>query len=351
MSIVIIGTNHNFSHIELRERLSFLHRARRDALLLLKESPILEGVVILSTCNRVELYASVRNLDAGIDQLGNFLSRFHGIDKEKISPHLYIYQDKEAIRHLFMVTCGLDSLILGETQILGQVKSAFQESKEVCFTGGYLDFVFESAITFAREIHRTTAISKGRLSIGSVAIDFIKSKLGGTLLKRNVLIIGAGKITELVLRYLEDEKPGIIFISNRHFEKAKELALHTGQKAVRFDKLGELLEQADVVISATASPHFIIKRGTLENNLPPRRLIIIDLAVPRDVDPGVKEIEGVELFNLEDISSIVQNNLAMKRREAEKIEKIINQEVEILWPRIQSCEGEFFREREVSLKK
>lgn len=338
MSLVVIGTNHKYSPIEIREKIAFSKNRLKGAMWELSNYEDIKSVVILSTCNRVELYASVKDLKVGIEELENFLSRFQEIAKDKVFPYLYIYQEKEAIKHLFSVTCGLDSLILGETQILGQVRRAFQESKEVYFIDRYLDTIFSAVITFARKIHQTTAISKGRVSIGSVAIDFIKERVG-TLSDKNILIIGVGKVTELVLKYLEKEKPYVVFISNRTFEKAKELAAQIGARAVRFDNLKELLKKADIVITATASPHFVIRKEALEG-IVDKKLLIIDLALPRDVDPRVKEIEGIELFNLEDISRIAQKNLAKKIAEAEKIEKIINQEVENLWSEFIGLEPE-----------
>ena len=295
-------------------------------------------MAILSTCNRVELYASTEDPAAGITELQNFLCRFYEIGRERILPYLYIYEDKEAIGHLFSVACGLDSLILGETQVSGQLKSAFIEARNAVFTDKYLDAAFNAAIVYAKKIHRETAISEGKVSIGSLTIDFIKEKCGG-LVGKNILIIGAGKVTELVLKYLKDEKPRVIFISNRTFEKAKELASRIGQSAVRFDKLPQLLKRADVIISATTSPHFIIKKETLEGAIS-RKLLIMDLAMPRDVDPKVREIENVELFNLEDLAFIVQKNLQKKRREAERIEKLIDQEVALLWQKLTALEPE-----------
>lgn len=338
MNLVLVGTNHKFSPMSLREKLSFSKRRLEQALSLLKERPVFKGTVILSTCNRVELYAGAEEPVAGITELQDFLCRFHEIKKETILPYLYFYNDKEAIGHLFSVACGLDSLILGETQILGQLKSAFIEARNAGFTDKYLDTAFNAAIAYAKRIHQVTGISEDRVSIGSVAIDFIKEKFG-SLSGKNILIIGAGKVTELVLKYLQDEKPRVIFISNRTFEKAKELASRIGQSAVRFDKLPQLLKQADVIISATTSPHFIIKKETLEGAIS-RKLLIMDLAMPRDVDPKVREIENVGLFNLEDLSSIVQKNLEKKRLEAEKIEKLINQEVALLWQKLTALEPE-----------
>ncbi|MFA4887958.1 MAG: glutamyl-tRNA reductase [Candidatus Omnitrophota bacterium] len=338
VSIVVIGTNHKFSPIELRERISFSKRRMGQTLSLLKERPVFKGAVILSTCNRVELYASAENPGAGITELLNFLCRFHEIDRKRIFPYLYIYQGDEAIRHLFSVACGLDSLILGETQVLGQLKSAFIEARNAGFADKYLNTAFNGAIVYAKKIHRETAISEGKVSIGSLAIDFIKEKING-LSGKNILIIGAGKVTELVLKYLEDEKPKVVFISNRDFKKAEELAAQIGQRAVRFDGLPQLLKQADVIISATASPHFIIKKETLRHAIS-RKLLIVDLAMPRDVDPKVREIENVELFNLEDFSFVVQKNLEKKRLEAERIEKLIDQEAALLWQKLTVSEPE-----------
>ncbi len=337
-SIIVIGTNHKFSPLEVREKLAFSKRGREKALLLLKESPILRGAVILSTCNRVELYASTEDLKASAEELQSFLSQFHKISKETVLPYLYIYDNKEAIRHLFSVACGLDSLILGETQVLGQLKSAFLEAKNTGFTDTYLDAAFNAAITSAKIIHRETTISEGKVSIGSVTLDFIKEKLG-PLSGKNILIIGAGKVTELVLKYLQGERLTVIFISNRTFEKAKELASRIGQSAVRFDKLPQLIKDADVIISATASPHFIIKKETLGCAIS-QKLLIMDLAIPRDVDPKVQEIENVELFNLTDLSFIVQKNLKRKSLETEKIEKLINQEAALLWRKLTVLEPE-----------
>jgi len=338
MSIVVVGTNHKFSPMSLRERLSFSKRRLGQTLSLLKENFVFKGAVILSTCNRVELYASVEDQAAGVRELQNFLCRFHETNRERVLPYLYIYEDKEAIGHLFSVACGLDSLILGETQVLGQLKSAFIEARNAAFTGMYLDAAFNAAITYAKKIHRETAISEGKVSIGSLTIDFIKEKFNG-LAGKNILIIGAGKVTELVLEYLQAERPRVIFISNRTFEKAKQLASRIGQSAVGFDKLPQLLKHADVIISATTSPHFIIKKATLEGAIS-RKLLIVDLAMPRDVDPKVREIKNVELFNLEDLSFIVQKNLEKKRLEAEKIERLINREAALLWQKLTVSELE-----------
>lgn len=337
MSFIVVGTNHKYSPIELREKLSFSKKRLKDALIFLREERVLKGAVILSTCNRVEVYASAEDPDAGIKKIEDFISRYHEINKGKFSPYTYIYEGKEALRHLFSVASGLDSLILGETQILSQVKFSFFEAEKVGFADGVLREAFYSAISFAKRIHRSTQISEGKVSIGSVAIDFIKKRIG-TLSGKNILIVGVGKVTELVLKYLKEEAPNVVFISNRTFEKARNLAEQIGARAVRFDDLKEFLKDADVVITATGSPHFVIKKETVEacNH----KLLVVDLAVPRDVDPEIKEIKGIELFDLEEVSSIIQKNIEKRKIEAKKVRENIDVEVERLWDRLTELEQE-----------
>lgn len=329
MNLVVVGTNHKYSPVEIRERLSFSKKRTQDALLFLKERSVLKAAVILSTCNRVEIYASSEELEAAVVRVIDFLSRYHGIDKERFLPYLYIYKDRQALEHLLTVACGLDSLIFGETQILGQIKQAFLESENVGFMHDFLREIFCRGIYFAKKIHQETKISEGKVSVGSVAIDFIKERLGG-LSGKNILIIGVGKVTSLVLKYLREEGPNVVFISNRTYQKAKVLAGQIGARAVRFDALPYFLNKADVVITATASPHFILKKETLDGIIN-HRLLIIDLGLPRNVDPWVKEIKNIELFSLEDLEAVIKKNLRRKKQEAIKVKEIIDKEVGKIW--------------------
>ncbi len=330
MSLIVVGTNHKHSPIALRENLSFSKKRLKNALNFLRERDLLKGAVILSTCNRIEIYASVEDSKVGIREIEDFISRYHEIDKQRFSPYLYKYKGKGALKHLFSVISGLDSQILGETQVSGQVKFAFDESNNANFIDGFLRKIFGAAISFAKRIHAETKISEGKISVGSIAIDFIKGKFNGNLCGKNVLIIGVGKVTELVLKYLKKENPNVIFISNRTFERAKELAAKIGAKAVRFDQLKQLLNKADVVISATASSHFLIKKETFDEHIT-NRLLIIDLALPRDVDPRVREIENIDLFCLEDLDTVIKKNIKRKTQEIKKITSVIDMEVEELW--------------------
>lgn len=329
MNLIIAGTNHKCSPIELRERLYFSKKKVKDALKFLKERKVLKGAVILSTCNRVEIYANTKDLRKGVEEIENFISRFHKINKQKFHPYFYIYEGRETVKHLFSVACGLDSQILGETQILGQIKFSLEEACKADFADKFLMEVFSQAISFARRMHNQIKISDGKVSIGSVAINFIKEKIGA-LSDKNILIIGIGKVTELVLSYLKEEKLNIVFISNRTFEKAKYFADKIGASAVRFDNLARFISQADIVISATASPHFVLREESLKQ-AKNRRLLLIDLSVPRDIDPEVKKIKGVDLYSIEDLDSVIKKSIKSKEKKAEKIRELINIKVEKLW--------------------
>jgi glutamyl-tRNA reductase len=332
MNLIVVGTNHKYSPVELREKLSFSKKRLKDALFLLKESRTLSGGVILSTCNRVEIYASASYADSGIEELKSFISGYHEIAGQILSPYLYIYRDRSALAHLMSVASGIDSLVLGETQILGQVESAFLESEREGFLDKPLKETFSSAMSFAKKAHEATGISGGKTSVGSVAIDFIKERVG-TLSNKNVLIIGVGKVTELVLKHLKTEGVKVTFVSNRTFDKAKELAHRINAKAVRFDELNKHLKMADIVITATASRHPIIRKETVARPVK-RKLLIIDLALPRDVDPAVREIENVDLFGLEDLDTVIKKNIEKKSHKRDRIREIIDIEREILWQRL-----------------
>jgi glutamyl-tRNA reductase len=332
MSFVVVGTNYKYSPIELREKIYFSKKRIREALNFLIEISSLNAAVILSTCNRVEIYASVSDEEKGVEELKDFISQYHEIDRQDIYPYLYGYSNNDALKHLLLVCCGIDSLIVGERQILEQVKSCFLESENNGFTDYFLKKIFYYALDFSQRICAQTNISKGEISASSVAVDFIKDRVG-SLKDKNILIVGTGKVTELVLQHLSKEDSKVIFISSRNFKKAQEFAKKIIARAVRFEDLENHLKEADIVITATASPYFIIKKETLEGAAK-QRLIIIDLAVPRDVSPDVRQLENVELFNLEDLGYVIENNLNKKKNEIEKAKQIVDIEVESLWTKV-----------------
>lgn len=309
----VTGTNHKYSPVEVRERLS---RNKQSI------SSCVKGAVLVSTCNRFEVYST-----KPIDLTDYVPAEF-----------LYEYRGKEALRHLIKVSAGLDSLILGERQILGQVRSALREAEENTYLDNILKEAFELSLSRADRIHQLSRISEGKQSVGSIAIDFIKAK-EGDLKNKNILIVGVGKVSALVLSYLKKESPSIVFVANRRFGKAEGFAREIGARAVRFDNLREYLANTDIVISATKSPHFIIKKETL-TGLIKKNLLILDLALPRDVDPRVGDLKGITLFTMEDLEGIIKKNFEKKAKAAERLNRLIDIEADRLWRELTVSEPE-----------
>lgn len=325
--LILVGTNHKYSPIQIREQLSFSKRKIKDALISLVGFKEIRAGIILSTCNRVELYASSLDTEAAIMALKKFLSVYHLQDLSKLTPYLYTYIGKEAIFHLFNVASGLDSQIIGESQILEQVRFAYCQAKEIEATDRLLDLVFDNAIRVSLKVRQETGISKGKVSIASVVSEVIKTECG-CIKDKKILIIGAGKISELVTSYLKKEKVKIVFIANRTYERACHLAESIDAEVVRFDRLKEKLLDTDIIISATSSPHLILKKEDFLDIKKP--LLVIDLALPRDVDPEVKNIKDISLFGLDDLDFVIEKNLNERRQSIPAAEEIIRKEVENL---------------------
>lgn len=345
MNLILVGTNHKYSPIEIRERLFFSKKRLSEALSHLVNYPGIRSVVILSTCNRVELYASIQDIEVGISSLKKFLSDYHCQVPHEIEPYLYAYTGKEAVTHLFSVSCGIDSQIVGEHQILEQVRFVFDEAKGVGYIDNILNTVFSYALKVGERARAETGISHGDISIGSITLDFVREKLG-TLKNKKILIIGVGKISESVMRCLKEECTQTIFIANRTFEKTKKLAKESGGIALHFNQLKEKLKEADVVISATGSPHFILRKEDILEAISHQpsainhRLLIIDLAMPRNVQPEIKSINGIELYCLDELMHILEKTLAPRREQIPKVLNIIKEEVENLWSLIEPLESE-----------
>lgn len=337
MSFIVIGTNHRRSPVYIREKIAFRQKALGHALHYLKEYIGIQKAVILSTCNRIEIYAHTESADAGVKRLKQFVSFYHQVSIPYIEDYLYVYTEKEALQHLVSVASGVDSMIVGETQILGQVRNAFFEAQANKCIDQFLHKLFSFSLETAQKVHRATRLTEGKVSVGSVAVDFIKETLG-TLADKHVLIIGVGKVTELVAKYLHKEKPRVVFVSNRSFDKAQMLAGSIEGKAVRFNELKDIIERADVIITATASPHFIIKKDTLAESK--KNVLIIDLSVPRNVDPLIKELNFVELYYLDELQGVISKNIEKRKQESHKASAIIRTEVDKEWERCIGLEQE-----------
>lgn len=327
MKIIVVGTNHKYSPIEIRERFSFSKKRLDEALLRLVNYPKIRSAVILSTCNRAELYAMTQEIETGINSLKEFLCDYHCQIPKKIEPYLYTYIGMEAVQHLFEVACGLDSQIIGESQILEQVRFAYEQAKKVGATDRLLNTIFGNAIRVSLKVRQKTEISKGKVSIATVVMELIKRQYS-SIKDKKVLIIGVGKISELVSKYLKKERLQTVFIANRTYEKACQLAELIGAEVVRFDRLKEKILDTDIIISATSSPHLILKKEDFLGTKKPQ--LVIDLAVPRDVEPEVKNMKGISLFGLDDLDFIIEKNLNIRREGIPAAEEIIKKEIENL---------------------
>ncbi len=335
---IVVGTNHRYSPIEIRERLYLSQKDLKEILTDLMENRKINSGVILSTCNRIEVYVTCKDLGWGVSVLRDFF-RSYGLRQGlvNIDSFLYTYINKEAMRHLFEVASGVDSQIIGETQILEQVRSAWLKAKIWGATDRLLDIIFEKAIETSLKVREKTNISRGKVSIGSVVIEIIKTRYS-LLSDKRILIIGVGKISELVIRYLRGESAKAVFIANRTYERACKLADYINAEALRFDGLRERLKDADIIISATSSPHLILKKeDILEvinhrlSTIDHRPILIIDIAVPRDVDPEVKGIKGIELFDLESLNFLIEKNLEKRKKEIPYAKQVIEEELARIW--------------------
>lgn len=334
---LVVGTNHKSSPLTLREKISLSTSKEKEAILFLKEVLGIESGLLLFTCNRLEFYALSFREDL-LYKVEEFFLKYFKLDKDTLSRYFYCYQDKEALRHLLYVICGLDSLVLGERQILGQVKNALNRSLKLGFSDKQLLKIFTASFSLAKKVFNHTNIGEGKVSVGSVAVDFIKNKLKN-LKDKNIFILGVGKVTQLLTNYIKKEKLKVIFVSNRTYERAVSLAQQLQAEAVHFDEFKRYLGYADIIISATACPHFIIKRETLEGKIT-RPLLILDLAIPRDVSPEVGELPGVELYCLEDLHTVIEENRKRKEKEAKKAKLIIKSKLPQLCQKVLNWEQE-----------
>lgn len=324
----MVGMNHRTVPLRVREKLRVNETSLNSFIGVLRVQEGSAEGVILCTCNRVEVYVWVKQTEAAISSIKEFLKDNYGGD-EKLDPFLCTLTGEEVISHLFRVSAGLDSQVIGESQILGQVKKAYRFSREVNATDGFLKPLFHRAVSIGKKVREKTEISRGKVSVGSVGVELARKTLA-SLRDKTILVLGAGKISELVGANLANEGIKAIIVSNRSYKKACHLAQTLKGEAISFDRLEEGLGQADIVISSTAASHYIIKKSMLERVMDGRDkpLLIIDLALPRDIEPAAADLEGVTLYNMEDLDLVIEGNMVKRRKEARKAEEIVKEEAE-----------------------
>ena len=308
MHILLVGLNHKSAPLEVREGVSFSKEQLLDALPLLRDRAG-EGV-ILSTCNRTEVYAATKSTSKAAERIQRFLAEYHGLSLEAISPYLYHRAEDEAVRHLFRVASGLDSMIVGESHILGQVRDALTAASQAQSVQVSLVGLFHAAVRAGRRVREETSIGRNALSISYAGVQLAQRVLGN-LRGRRVLLIGAGEAGRLVAQALRTTGVSDLMIANRTKARGEELADDLGGRALAFSEIGDALGEADIVIAATDSPEYIITEDMVAAAARRRRepLFMFDLALPRDVDPQVASLEGVSLFNIDDLSAIAEENL------------------------------------------
>ncbi len=340
-TLVLLGINHNTAPIEVRERLAIPSARLADATRTLLHQPGIREGLILSTCNRVELLTLQE--EATTPDLPRFLHEYFAVTPATLQPHLYEHRDREAVRHLFRVASSLDSMVVGEPQILGQVKESYTIAREVGAVQSTLEALLQRTFTVAKKVRNETQIGSSSVSIASVAVDLAR-KIFGSLQGKTVLLVGAGKMSELAARHLIQHGAASILVSNRTEARAEKIAadfLHatvtTG--VIPFDKLYEQADRADIVITSTGAPQKIFARSHGQHFLDRRRhrpMFFIDIAVPRDVDPRMNEVEGCFVYDIDDLQQVAQANLADRSREAEAAESIVSREVDRYQQRLQS---------------
>ena len=334
MKIQLIGVNHRTAPVEVRERFAISEKNLPEALQRLVKAPGITEGLIVSTCNRVEILAGMSN---GSCDLRAFLCEYFKVDRDEFDSYSYEFREKEAIRHLFRVTASLDSMVVGEPQILGQVKEAYAVARAVGAVHSELDALLTRSFAVAKKVRNETAIATSAVSIASVAVDLAK-KIFGDLKGKSVYLVGAGKMCELAARHLLANGAASIFVANRTYDRAVNLAAKFKGQAIKFDDLYTTVDKADIIISSTGAPHAIFRKEHGEQFMAKRRnrpMFFIDIAVPRDVDPTLNDIDGVFVYDIDDLQSVVASHISDRKREAVKAEELVAFEVERFSERLQ----------------
>lgn len=331
MNIVLIGLSHKTAPIEMRERLAFDESRLGDALNSLVDQEVVDEGLIVSTCNRVELLASApAGADRGLDRLTGFLCDFHSLHLDSLNGHLYRHANNDAIKHLFRVASSLDSMVVGESQILGQVKEAYQQAVEAGTVGRILSQLMNRTINVAKRVRTETGVAQNPVSVSSVAVELAR-KIFDDLTNKTVLLVGAGEMGELAARSLIEAGISKLIVTNRTVERAEQIARKFDADVINFNDFYEALVSVDIVLCSTGAPDYVIRYPEAKKPFKSRKrgpLLFIDISVPRNIDPAVSRLDNAFLLDVDDLESVVKTNLREREREAKLAESIIETEVE-----------------------
>ena len=334
--IHIVGTSHHTAPLDFRERLAFSEPQILQAFPLLKDQYHFQEAVILSTCNRVEIYAAAHTTD-GCPLLSDFLSTYRHIDSQSLKKFTYTHQDADAVRHLFDVSASLDSMVVGEPQILGQVKEAYDTALAAGASGQTLNRLFAKALNVGKRVRTETNIAAGAVSIGYAAVELAK-KIFQSLENKTVAILGAGEMSELTAQHLVENGASRVIVANRTYERAEKIAEKFDGVPHAYDASLNFLVDADIVISSTDAPEYLIQRKPLAEVMKKRKhrhMFLIDIAVPRDIDPEASKIENAFLYNIDDLEAVVASNIKDRHREAEIAGRIVEEEANGFYSQLQ----------------
>jgi glutamyl-tRNA reductase len=327
MALLSLGINHLTAPVDIREKVAFAPEQMTQALHELQDIPAVNETVIVSTCNRTEIYCDASSDCAEV--ITHWLTAHHGIGENSLSPYIYQHSDQEVARHLFRVASGLDSMVLGEPQILGQLKDSYDRARGDKTINSILDRLFQHPFSVAKRVRTDTEIGSNPVSVAFAAVNLSK-QIFGDLNELHALLIGAGETIELVSRHLKSQQIGSMTIANRSVERARSLADQIGAEAVQINEVPEQLVRADIVISSTASQLPILGKGAIESALKQRKhrpVFMVDLAVPRDIEPEASKLEDIYLYTVDDLKTVVDENLRGRELAAEAAQEIVNLEV------------------------
>ena len=329
MNIVVVGLSHKTASVDIREKIAFLPTQMEKPLHELTALPDITEGIIVSTCNRVEIYATTHDVAGGMSRIKRFLADYHNISLEILEPHLYSHHGEAAIRHVFRVASSLDSMIVGEPQILGQIKTSYGYAAEFKSSGIILNRFLHKAFSVAKRVRTETKIASSAVSVSFAAVELAK-KIFGDLSDKTVMLVGAGEMCELAAKHFLNTGVRGVMVTNRTYERAVKLAEEFDGQPVVFEELFDHLHKADIILSSTGATHFIIGAKDVEEVIRRRKrkpMFFIDIAVPRDIDPKVNDVENVYLYDMDDLQGVVATNLEQRGKEAEKAEQIIDQEI------------------------
>ncbi|GAB6098516.1 glutamyl-tRNA reductase [Halanaerocella petrolearia] len=328
MELIVIGANHKSAPLKIREELSLTTKEERNLLTSIKSATSLQEGIVVSTCNRTEIYVVADDKSYATEFIFQHLKQISNLNIQQIKEHVYLQYGFEAVNHLFQVASGLNSLVIGETQILGQLKAAFELAQELETVDKYLYKLFTEAFRTGKRARSETEIGANAASVSYVAVE-LANDIFGSLSGETVLILGAGEMSELTLKNLVSYGVKGVMVANRTYKRGKELASKFDGEAVTWDQLEEWVDDVDIIIASTGAPHYVLHYNMVQRAMEKKRgpLFLIDIAVPRDIEPEISELPGVHLYDIDDLEAVVEKNLAQRQEEVTAVEEIIDQKL------------------------